>query len=188
MKANVQLEPEAKEFAQATAKPPYLTELGPVKGRETLDKVQSDPIGKPDADVEDLKVPGGPTGEVSVRIVRPKGAADALPVVVYIHGAGWVFGDALTHDRLVRELAVGAQAAIAFVNYSRSPEVKYPTAIEEIYAAVKWAAENGLKHGLDPKRLAVAGDSVGGNMTAAITLMAKERRARPSASNYFSTQ
>jgi len=86
-----------------------------------------------------------------------------------------VFGNAHTHDRLIRELAVGAQAAVVFPNYSLSPEAKYPTAIEENHAVVNWVAENGLEHGLDPERLAVAGDSVGGNMTAAVTLMAKER-------------
>jgi acetyl esterase len=86
-----------------------------------------------------------------------------------------VFGNVHTHDRLIRELAVGAQAAVVFPNYSLSPEAKYPTAIEENYAVVKWVAEHGVAHGLDPERLAVAGDSVGGNMAVAVTLMAKER-------------
>jgi acetyl esterase len=86
-----------------------------------------------------------------------------------------VFGNAHTHDRLIRELAVGARAAVVFLNYSLSPEARYPTAIEEAYAVVKWVAENGLAHGLDLERLAVAGDSVGANMAAAVTLMAKER-------------
>jgi acetyl esterase/lipase len=98
-----------------------------------------------------------------------------LPVIVYLHGAGWVFGNAHTHDRLIRELAVGAQAAVVFPNYSLSPEAKYPTAIEECYAAVQWVADSGHEHGLDPAHLAVAGDSVGGNMAAAVTLMAKAR-------------
>jgi len=86
-----------------------------------------------------------------------------------------VFGNAHTHDRLIRELAVGAQAAVVFPNYSLSPEAKYPTAIEENYAVVQWVVEHGAAHGLDPARLAVAGDSVGGNMPAAVTLMAKAR-------------
>jgi acetyl esterase len=100
----------------------------------------------------------------------------ALPVIVYIHGAGWVFGNSQTHDRLIRELSVGAQAAVVFPNYSLSPEAQYPTAIEECYAVVKWMAEEAGQHGFDGKRIAVAGDSVGGNMTAAVTLLAKERR------------
>lgn len=96
-------------------------------------------------------------------------------MLVYIHGAGWVFGNAHTHDRLSRELATGAEVAVVFVNYSLSPEHKYPTAIEEIYAVVEWIAKEGSTKGLDASRLYVGGDSVGGNMTAAITLMAKER-------------
>jgi acetyl esterase/lipase len=95
--------------------------------------------------------------------------------VLYIHGAGWVFGDAKTHDRLVRELAVGIGAAVVFPEYSRSPEAKYPVAIEQNYAVARWIVENGATRDLDASRFAVAGDSVGGNMTAAATLMAKER-------------
>jgi acetyl esterase len=173
--AIVQLEPEAEEFARATANPPYLFDLGPEKGRAVVDEVQSSPVQKPAVDIEDRMVPGGPGGQVSVRILRPPNAPARLPVIVYIHGAGWVFGNAHTHDRLIRELSVGAQAAVVFPNYSLSPEAKYPTAIEENYAVLKWVAEHGAEHGLDPETLAVAGDSVGGNMTIAVTLLAKER-------------
>jgi acetyl esterase len=170
------LETAAQEFADATSKPPYLYDLGPVEGRKTVDVVQAgDGVERPDADVTDLTIPGGPGGQVSVRIVRPKGVAATLPAVLYTHGAGWVFGNAHTHDRLVRELAVRAGAAVVFPNYSLSPEAKYPTAIEEIYATLQWIAASGAEHGIDPARIAVAGDSVGGNMTAAITLMAKQR-------------
>lgn len=175
MPIDIQLEPEAQEFAKATANPPYLFDLGPEKGRPVVDEVQSGPVSKLPVEIEDRAIAGGPSGQVSVRILRPQNAPASLPVIVYIHGAGWVFGNTHTHDRLIRELAVGAQAAVVFPNYSLSPEAKYPTAIEENYAVVQWVAENGLKHGLAPERLAVAGDSVGGNMTAAVTLMAKER-------------
>lgn len=171
----VKLEKEAQQFAEETANPPYLFELGPEKGRKTVDDVQSGPVGKQPVDTEELTIVGGPDGRVSVNIVRPQHAPARLPVIVYIHGAGWVFGNAHTHDRLIRELAVRVEAAVVFPNYSLSPEAKYPTAIEEIYAVVKWVAEHGHDYGLDPERLAVAGDSVGGNMAAAITLMAKER-------------
>ncbi|MFD8294546.1 alpha/beta hydrolase, partial [Streptomyces lavendulae] len=95
--------------------------------------------------------------------------------ILYIHGAGWVFGDARTHDRLVRELAVGAHAAVVFPEYDRSPEARYPVAIEQNYAVARWITAQGAAHDLDPARIAVAGDSVGGNMSAALTLMAKER-------------
>jgi acetyl esterase/lipase len=176
---DVVLEPAAQEFAAATANPPYLFDLGPEKGRDIVDEVQSGEIDKPAVEIEDTTVPGGPSGRVSVRIVRPPGAAGTLPVIVYIHGAGWVFGNARTHDRLLRELAVGTGAAVVFPNYSLSPEARYPVAIEESYAVLEWVAEHGADHGLDPSRIAIAGDSVGGNMTAALTLMAKQRSGPP---------
>jgi acetyl esterase/lipase len=110
-----------------------------------------------------------------VRIVRPPDAAGTLPVILYIHGGGWVLGNAGTHDRLVRELAVGTGAAVAFVEYDRSPEAHYPVAIEQGYATARWIVREGAANQLDPDRVAVAGDSVGGGMTAALALMASER-------------
>jgi acetyl esterase len=171
----VSLEPAAQEFAEATADPPYLFDLGPVEGRKVVDEVQSGEIEAPDVHIEDTTIPGGPSGEVSIRILRPEGASGDLPVILYTHGAGWVFGNAHTHDRLIRELAAGTGAAVVFPNYSLSPEARYPTAIEEIYAVLEWVAQQGREEGLDGSRIAVAGDSVGGNMTAAITLLAKQR-------------
>ncbi|MEU8242574.1 alpha/beta hydrolase [Actinoplanes missouriensis] len=144
------------------------------EGRRELSAMQSGDVPRPEAAVTDLDVGGGPSGTVSIRIVRPAGDG-ALPAVLYIHGAGWVFGDAGTHDRLVRELAHRSGAAVVFVNYSRSPEAHYPVAIEECYAVLEWIAAHGAAHDLDPERIAVAGDSVGGNMSAAVTLMAKQR-------------
>jgi acetyl esterase len=120
-------------------------------------------------------VPGGPSGEVSITVYRPAGAVGTLPVILYTHGAGWVFGDVHTHDRLVRELTTRAEAATVFVSYSLSPEAKYPTAIEQLYAVLEWIAADGAAHDLDPDRIAVAGDSVGGNMTAALTILSKQR-------------
>jgi acetyl esterase/lipase len=169
------LEPAAAAFAEATANSPYLFELPPAEGRKAVDEVQSGEIGKPAVDEEWITVSGGPTGSVRVRIVRPAGARGVLPVVLYIHGAGWVFGNAHTHDRLVRELAVGANAAVVFPEYDLSPEARYPVAIEQNYAVAQWVVAQGATKDLDGTRLAVAGDSVGGNMTAALTLMAKER-------------
>ena len=173
------LEPAAAEFAAATANPPYLFDLGPETGRKTVDEVQSGEIPKPDVSEEWVTVPA-PTGDVRVRIVTPPnatgpGAAGSLPVIIYIHGAGWVFGDAHTHDRLVRELTAGVNAAVVFPDYSLSPETRYPAAIEQNYATARWIIENGAARGLDTSRIAVAGDSVGGNMAAALTLQAKER-------------
>jgi acetyl esterase/lipase len=169
------LEPAAESFVEATSKHPFIFELPPTEGRKLLAELQSGEIAEPEIDEEWVTVEGGPTGEVNVRIVKPRGATGALPVVLYIHGAGWVFGDAKTHDRLVRELADGIGAAVVFPEYSRSPEAKYPVAIEQNYTVAQWIGNEGAAQGLDAGRFAVAGDSVGGNMTAAATLMAKER-------------
>jgi acetyl esterase/lipase len=92
-----------------------------------------------------------------------------------MHGGGWILGNAVTHDRLVRELSVGARAALAFVEYPNSPEARYPVAIEQGYATAKWITAHGAEKDLDASRLAVAGESVGGDMTAALALMAKDR-------------
>jgi acetyl esterase len=169
------LEPAAQAFAEATSKPPFLFDLPPAQGRAAVDEVQSGPIAKPEIDEEWVTVDGGPTGRVAVRIVRPPGLSGPLPVVLYVHGAGWVFGDAATHDRLVRELAVGAGAAVVFPEYDRSPEARYPAAIEQSYAVARWVVSDGPGKNLDPSRMTVAGDSVGGNMAIALTLLAKQR-------------
>ncbi|MYU07114.1 alpha/beta hydrolase fold domain-containing protein [Streptomyces sp. SID8366] len=169
------LEPAAAEFAAATAKPPFLFDLPPAEGRKAVDEVQSGDIEKPAVDEEWITVSGGPTGSVRARIVRPAGSSGSLPVVLYVHGAGWVFGNAHTHDRLVRELAAGARAAVVFPEYDLSPEARYPVAIEQNYTVARWVVEQGATKDLDGSRMAVAGDSVGGNMSAALTLMAKER-------------
>src|SRR6187549_3921794 len=170
----VVLEPASQAFVEATANPPYLYELTPGEARKVLDDVQAAPIDKLPVDEHWITVPAE-VGDVRVRIVRPAGAGGTLPVILYMHGGGWVLGNADTHDRLVRELACGAGAAIAFVEYDRSPEARYPVAIEQGYATARWIVREGAAHGLDPERMAIAGDSVGGNMTAAITLMAHER-------------
>src|SRR4051794_37923656 len=169
------LEPAAQAFADATAEPPFLFDLPPEEGRAAVDQVQAGEVAKPDVDEEWITVSGGPTGQVPVRLVRPPNASGMLPVIVYIHGAGWVFGDAHTHDRLVRELSVEVGAAVAFPEYDRSPDARYPVAIEQNYAAARWVQREGASHGLDTTHVAVAGDSVGGNMAIAATLMAKQR-------------
>jgi acetyl esterase len=171
----IQLEPEAQVFAEAAALSPCLFTLGPHKGRLALDEMQSGTVSKPPVDMEDLTITDGPSAQVALRILRPQHAQTPLPVIVYIHGAGWVFGSTQTHDRLMRELAVGTQAAVVFPAYRLCPEVRYPTALEECYMVARWVAERGQEHGLDAARLAVAGDSVGGNMATVITLLSRER-------------
>lgn len=113
---------------------------------------------------------------IKLNIVKPENAKDILPVFMFFHGGGWVLGDFPTHQRLVRDLVVESGAAAVFVNYSPSPEAHYPIAINQAYTATKWVAEHGKEIGVDGKRLAVAGNSVGGNMAAVVALMAKEKK------------
>lgn len=171
------LEPMTQKFIDALAAgggPPIYT-LSPDAARDVLAGAQAQPVTKLQASIEDTTFPVGPTGSVRIRIVRPQGASGALPVVMHFHGGGWILGDKETHDRMTREIAVGANAAVVFVDYERSPEARYPVAIEQAYAATEHVAEHGRELGVDPTRLAIVGDSVGGNMAAAVTLMAKER-------------
>ncbi|MER5737390.1 alpha/beta hydrolase [Streptomyces sp. NPDC002262] len=170
------LEPAAQAFAEATAQPPYLYQMPVAEGRKAVDDVQSgEGAALPAVDEEWVTVHGGPTGDVRARIVRPRGSTGLRPVILYLHGAGWVFGNAHTHDRLVRELAVGTGAAVVFPEYDLSPEARYPVAVEQNYAVARWIVREGLHKDLDGGRIAVVGDSVGGNMSAALTLMAKRR-------------
>jgi acetyl esterase len=172
------LDPTTQAFVDALAaqngKP--LFELSYQEARKVLEDAQAKPVTKLPADIEDKVLPVGPTGEVGVRIYRPKGAKGPLPTVMYYHGGGWVLGSKDTHDRLLRDLTNGANAAFVFVNYTPSPEAQFPVPLEQDFAATKYIAEHGSDFGLDASRLAVAGDSVGGNMVAAVTLLAKERK------------
>jgi acetyl esterase len=171
----VHLEPAARMFAEATALPPYLFELSPDQGRALVDGAQRGKVAKAPVDIADTLVPGGPSGPVPVRILRPQLGLATLPVIVYVHGPGWVFGNWHTHDRLVRELAVRSRAAVVFPEYSLSPAARYPTAIEECYRVAAWLAGHGVEHGLDSARMAVAGDCAGGNIAIALGLLAAER-------------
>lgn len=170
----VVLERAAQRVAEAFSKPPFLYEMAPADARKVLEDAQSAPVSKLPVDEEWITVPAQ-VGDVQVRIIKARGTTGMLPVIVYMHGGGWILGNAGTHDRLVRELAVGARAALAFVEYPNSPEARYPTAVEQGYATAQWITRNGPSKGLDASRMAVAGESVGGNMTAALALMAKER-------------
>jgi acetyl esterase len=171
------LEPTTQKFIDGLAsrggKPIY--ELSIADAREVLEGIQRQPVQKLPAQEEDITIPAGPSGKISIRIIRPANSTGRLPVVMYIHGGGWILGSKNTHGRLVREIANGVGAAVVFVDYTRSPEAKYPVAIEEAYTATKYIAENGAKMNLDSSRLAIAGDSAGGNMTAAVTILAKQR-------------
>ncbi|MGZ4857686.1 MAG: alpha/beta hydrolase [Methanobacteriaceae archaeon] len=171
------IEPSIKAFLEELncQSGPELYELSVEDAREVLLNVQKVDVKILPADIDDRDVPGGPNGQVSLRIVRPKGNNELLPVVMYFHGGGWVLGDKNTHDRLIREIANGSHAAVVFVNFTPSPEAKYPVAIEEAYAATKYISESGNDLNLDTSRIVVAGDSVGGNMATVVAMMAKER-------------
>jgi len=173
-RSTIVLEPASQTFVEAASTPPFLYELTPAEARKVLDDAQAAPIDKLPVDERWITIPAE-VGDVRVRIVRPAGAKGPLPVILYMHGGGWVLGDADTHDRLVRELAVGASAAVAFVEYDRSPEARYPVALEQGYATARWITREGADNDLNPQRIAVAGDSVGGGMTTALALMAAER-------------
>jgi len=173
----VVLEPAAQALsdALATAGGPPLYTLSPEDARAVLDRAQAGDVALAPATIEERTIPVGPSGQVSITIVRPVGATAPLPVVVYIHGGGWILGNFGTHERLVRDLAARTCAAFVFVNYTPSPEARYPVAIEEAHAAATWVSGHGSEIGVDATRMAIAGDSVGGNMTAAVTLLAKQR-------------
>ena len=139
-----------------------------------MDAQASVPLELPPCDVEEKTITQDGL-EVNLNIVRPVGSKAALPGFVFVHGGGWILGDFPTHERFVRDLVVDSGFTAIFVNYTPSPEAHYPTAINEIHAAAKWVAAHGDEIKVDGKRLAIVGNSVGGNMTAAVALMAKDK-------------
>ncbi|MGV9353948.1 alpha/beta hydrolase [Streptomyces misionensis] len=160
---------------------PSADDRDPEQARLGLSRLQEevreegDPLDEAATSAEWLALPGGPTGHVRVKVVRPADSVGEIPVVLFLHGLGWVLGDAGTHERLVRELALGADAAVVFVEYERAPEARYPVAVEQCYAVARWIHERGAEIGLDGSRMAAVGDSAGANLVAALTLLAKER-------------
>jgi acetyl esterase len=171
------LEPTAQSFIDSLKGPPLST-LSPTAAHKVLTDLQSQPVPLEDAQIEDTIWPVGPTGETRIRIVRPASAraTDILPVILFTHGGGWVLGDKVTHDRLVREIANGVGATVIFVDYVNAPEAKYPTQQEQAYASLLYTVEHAKELRVDPSRLAIVGDSVGGHMAAWVTLMAKRRK------------
>jgi acetyl esterase len=179
---SMHLDPHILDFLkalEAQGGPPLWT-LSAASARDVLRSCQrSVTVATLPVDSADCTLLGGPTGRIGLHIVRPQGASGALPGVMYFHGGGWMLGDTETHDRLVREIVTGAQATVVFVEYARSPQAKYPVAIEQAYTATMWVAEYGASIGVDPSRLVVAGDGVGGNLATVTTLLAKERGGPP---------
>ena len=122
-----------------------------------------------------VRAPAGPKGKLDLRIFRPAGNRSVLPVVMYFHGGGWVLGDVETYDRFVREIVNGSGAAVVFVEYDRAPEERYPVAVEECYAATQWVVDHANEIRVLHNQIAVAGDSAGGNIATAVTMLAKQR-------------
>jgi len=175
---NVVLDPKTQWLLKflENLKRPQIFEVPVAEAREMYAKGQAiAPVVKQPALIEDYTIPANSGGNLKLRIFRPEGSTGRLPVVMYFHGGGWVLGDADTFDYFMRELTNGSGAAVVFVEYSRSPEVRYPVALEECYAATKWMAEHGGSLNLDGAQIAVAGDSAGGNLATAVCLLAAQR-------------
>jgi len=170
------LDPTIQRFVDelTAAKAPPVYKLTPEKARDALLGLQSRRVERPDAQIKDWTV-DTTVGPVHLRTIRPVSTGEATPAILYFHGGGWVMGDATTHDRLVRELALGTEATVIFVDYGRAPEHQYPVAIEQGYAAIRYVSEHAPEFGVDPTKLAVAGDSAGGNMATVVAHLVMQR-------------
>lgn len=178
MSLTIEVKRFVDKLAEGDTKPLY--ELTPEQARQVLLDAQSLPVAKAEADIEDVNIPLGNSGQtMPVRILRPKHAAGKLPVIFYIHGGGWVMGNEKTHDRLIRRLCAETPAAVVFPVYPNAPQGQYPQVIKDLFSVLKYIAEEAENFGFDTGRLAVAGDSVGGNMATVMALMAKENGDRP---------
>lgn len=154
---------------------PKLHEQPPAEAREAIRQITAMSLPAAElASVADRRIPG-PAGEIPIRVYTPKGGTAPRPVVVFFHGGGWVIGDLESHDAPCRQLANAVPALVVAVDYRLAPEHKFPAAPEDCWAAVRWVADNAGSLGGDPTRLAVCGDSAGGNLSAVVALMARDR-------------
>lgn len=170
------LDPQARFLLDqlAAAGAPALHEMTPVQARQAFESMRLPVPGEPVAAIENLRVPG-PAGEIPVRLYVPAGAAARSGALVYFHGGGWVIGSLETHEHLCRALANRAGARVVSVDYRLAPEHRWPAAAEDCYAATCHLGEHGGALGIDGTRLAVGGDSAGGNLAAVVALLARER-------------
>ncbi|WP_455818178.1 alpha/beta hydrolase [Pseudomonas cerasi] len=152
-----------------------IEQLSPAEARSVLSGAQSSVKVDLSGVTTSTKTIQAEGKALELTIVRPEGAQGELPAFMFFHGGGWVLGDFPTHQRMVRDLVVASGAVAVFVNYTPSPEAHYPVAVNQAYAATRWVAEHGADIHVDGSRLAVAGNSVGGNMAAVVSLMAKEK-------------
>jgi acetyl esterase/lipase len=163
-----------KQLNSGNGKP--IEQLSPTAARQVLTDAQNSTTVDYSGIEESERVIEQDGEKVRIHISKPAGIGANAPVFIFIHGGGWVLGDYPTHRRLVRDLVVSSGAVAVFPDYTPSPEAHYPVAIDQIYATLKWVAANGNEIGVNGKNLAVVGNSVGGNMTAAVVLMAKEKK------------
>ncbi|MBP6767425.1 MAG: alpha/beta hydrolase [Reyranella sp.] len=173
------LDPESQRLIDlmAAANRPAWNTLSPQAARDLYLSLRPGAQGPRPAEVTvvDRTIPG-PAGDIPVRLYRPASApADAaLPALVYAHGGGWVFGNLDSHDVLCAQLAIEAGIAVFHVDYRLAPEARFPGAFDDVVAALKWVAANGASVGIAPTRLAIGGDSAGGNLAAAVSLWARD--------------
>lgn len=177
MKRFIPLEPAAEEVCNQSAIPPLIFQLPPEQGRKRLEEAQSNPVCKCPADITVNRYDTGEWGCIPVYFIAPQGMDIIRNVIFYIHGAGWVFGSFHTHEKLVRELAARTGSLVVFPEYSRAPEAQYPVAIEQcfhIFSSI-WDILDDDYPAINKHTLTIAGDSVGGNMAIAMSLMQKMR-------------
>lgn len=171
------LDPQADAMLKQMEKDgvPDISEMSVPQARMFLQNAFAAMVPNPEpmAEIRDFTVPG-PAGRLPVRLYKPEGAGPTPPLVVFFHGGGWVIGTIESHDATCRALASASGCAVASVEYRLAPETCFPAAPEDCYAATKWLSENAFDFGVDGTRVAVAGDSAGGNLAAVVSLMARE--------------
>jgi acetyl esterase len=170
------LDPQIQQLIEKLSALPKMATLSPAASRElSLQMVrarggEATPVGH----VEDRSIPG-PAGDIPVRVYTPSDIAEPMPLLVFYHGGGHVFGSPETHDFATRNLCVGAKCKVVSVNYRKAPENKFPAAVDDAYAALKWCVDHATELAIDPARVAVGGDSAGGNLAAVVSLMARDK-------------
>lgn len=171
----IYLDDVAKNFIENLEIDKPLYEMSPEEARSFLLDIQKLSYISVDAKVEDINIFDDLTGEIAIKLVKPQyNINEKLPLIVYCHGGGWVIGDFKAYESMIKTLANCTNSAIAFVEYPRSPEFPYPHAINHIYTALNYLHDNGSDYNLDTEKIAIAGDSVGGNMAAVTALRAKK--------------
>lgn len=171
MTKNIHLDNIVNNFIEGLEISKPLYEMNANEAREFIIKVQENGYKDLEASIEDISIFSTLVGDISVRLVKPeKLKNEILPLVIYCHGGGWVMGDADVFDMTIKTIAEHSKAAVAFINYSRSPEFKYPSALNQIYETVKHFGEMGSDYGINPQKIAIVGDSAGGNLATATAI------------------